>query len=246
MKGRDRRGLLWEAISLAVLLSSGPAVTTASKMTSSEIEAGVFLYSAPGLDSGPFTKSVVLLVQHGPGGSLGLVVNRPTRVPLREAATELGDIEDPDLTLYFGGPVEPDAVLALVRPVKPPPGAMRVLPDVYFSTDLDQVKEAARRPGAGSRLRVYAGYSGWAPGQLAAEMKAGAWVVGPARAAAIFADDPSPLWPEVHDLMRRTEARRVSPARPQSASTSISKLAVGDPSAPNQAMPSATKSISIR
>jgi putative transcriptional regulator len=236
-------GLALEISLAAVLLCA-----TRSGWAASEIEPGVFLYAFPGLDAGHFTQSVVLLVRHEEEGSLGLVVNRPTRVPLREAITEIGDVADLDLLLYFGGPVQPEAVLALVRPVKPPVGAQRVLPDVYFSTDVEDLKEAARRPGAASRLRVYAGYAGWAPGQLASELKAGAWVVGPARASAVFADDPSTLWPEVHELLRRTEARRLAPAVPQSegASTTSSKPTVGEPSAPNQAMPSATRSISIR
>jgi putative transcriptional regulator len=218
MRGPGRRGLLWGEISLAAaLLCPGPAEPAAT-----EIVKGVFLYAAPGVDAGHFTESVVLIVQHEAGGSLGLVVNRPTRVPLREAITELGEVEDPDLRLYFGGPVQPEAVLALVRPVKPPPGAQRVLPDVYFSTGLDE-------------------------GQLLAELKAGAWVVGPGRASAVFSDDPSTLWPEVHELMRRTEARRGLPAfQPVEGSTRSSKPAVGEPSAPNQARPSATRSISIR
>jgi putative transcriptional regulator len=243
VRGPGKRGLLWGNISLAAaLLWPGPAEPAAG-----EIVAGTFLYAVPGLDAGHFTESVVLLVRHDDEGSLGLVVNRPTRVPLREAITELEDVEDLDLRLYFGGPVQPEAVLALVRPVKPPVGAERVLPDVYFSTELKELKEAARQPGAGSRLRVYAGYAGWAAGQLASELKAGAWVVGPARASAIFSDDPSTLWPEVHELMRRTEARGGSPAlQAVESSTTSSKPTVGEPSAPNQARPSATRSISIR
>jgi len=203
---------------------------------------GVFLYSAPGVDAGSFTESVVLLVQHEAGGSLGLIVNRPTKVPVREALKDLGELKDFDSSLYFGGPVQPEAILALVRPVKPPADAMRVLPDVYFSTELGPLKEAARKPDAASRLRVYAGYAGWAPGQLAAELRQGAWVVGPATAAAIFTSDPSTLWPRVHDLLRRIEVRR----QPFAGSTVSSKPAVGEPRDPNQAIPSATRSISIR
>jgi putative transcriptional regulator len=169
-------------------------------------------------------------------------VNRPTKVPVREALKDLGELKDFDSSLYFGGPVQPEAILALVRPVKPPADAMRVLPDVYFSTELGPLKEAARKPDAASRLRVYAGYAGWAPGQLAAELRQGAWVVGPATAAAIFTSDPSTLWPRVHDLLRRIEVRR----QPFAGSTVSSKPAVGEPRDPNQAIPSATRSISIR
>ncbi len=196
------------SVAAAVLLSGAPS--TLAEPGKGRLAPGVFLYSAPGLDAGSFTESVVLLVQHEEGGSLGLIVNRPTRVPVREALKELGELKDLALPLYFGGPVQPEAILALVRPVKPLDKGMRVLPDVYFSTELGPLKEVARKPEAESRLRVYAGYAGWAPGQLAAELREGAWVVGPATAASIFTSDPKALWPQVHDLLRRIEVRNQS------------------------------------
>ncbi len=234
-------------VAAAGLLAATPG--TPADAGREHLTAGVFLYAAPGVEAGLFVESVVLLVQHGKGGSLGLIVNRPTRLPVREALPQLGELKELGLALYFGGPVQPEAILALVRPVKPLDEGLRVLPGVYFSTDLGPVKEAARRPETGSRLRVYAGYAGWGPGQLAAELRAGAWVVGPASASAVFTAEPSTLWPQVHDLLRRTVARRLgSPARTQSlaGSTSSSKPTVGEPRGPNQATPSATRSISIR
>ena len=77
------------------------------------------------------------------------------------------------------GPCEPDAVLALVRSAKPVDAATRVLPDVYLIADIGALKAAARQPEAASRLRVYAGYAGWSAGQLADELRQGAWVGGP-------------------------------------------------------------------
>lgn len=227
-------------VAAAGLLSATPGAPADAGRE--RLTAGVFLYAAPGLEAGHFTESVVLLVQHEKGGSLGLIVNRPTRVPVREALAELGELRELDLALYFGGPVQPEAILALVRPVKPLADGVRVLPDVYFSTHLGPVKEAARKPEVESRLRVYAGYAGWAAGQLAAELRAGAWIVGPASAPSVFTSEPSTLWPRVHDLLRRIEVRLQSPA----GSTSRSKPAVGEPRDPNQATPSATRSISIR
>jgi putative transcriptional regulator len=221
--------------------------TRSGSAASDAVRPGVFLYAAPGVDAGSFTQSVVLLVRHDEEeGSLGLIVNRPTRLTVREALPALGEMKDLDLALYFGGPVQPEAMLALLRPVKRPDGALRVLPDVYFSTEMDVVKEAARQPDAAGRLRVYAGYAGWAPGQLASELRQGAWVVAPGRAAGVFREDPSTLWPEVHELINRTEARALLRVQPSRLSTTSSKPAVGEPKAPNQATPSATRSISIR
>jgi putative transcriptional regulator len=242
VRGRGRR--LWFGSLPATVLLLCP--TRSGSAAIDAVVPGVFLYAAPGVHAGSFTESVVLLVQHDEKeGSLGLIVNRPTRLSVREAIPPLGEVKDLELALYFGGPVQPEAILALVRPSKPPDGALRVLPDVYFSTEMDVVKEAARRPDAASRLRVYAGYAGWAPGLLDAELRQGAWIVAPGRAAAVFREDPSTLWPEVHDLINRREARLL-PSQPSRLSTRSSKPAVGDPSAPNHATPSATTSISIR
>jgi putative transcriptional regulator len=189
-----------------VLLAAAPSAR--GGVEEKRLRAGVFLYAAPGLQAQSFTESVVLLVQHGPQGSLGLIVNRPTRLLAREVVPALAGRRLPELMLYFGGPVQPDSVLALVRSARPIDGALRVLPDVYFCSELDPVKAAARDPEAASRLRVYAGYAGWSPGQLADESRKGAWVIAPADARSVFTSDPSALWDRVYDLLRRREARR--------------------------------------
>lgn len=171
------------------------------------LEPGVFLYASPSLGDPNFAESVVLLLDHGPGGSLGVIVNRPTRVGVRDAVKELAETRGLDLRIYEGGPVQPDRVVALIRETRTPADARRVLPDVQFSTQPRQWREVAKDPEAASRLRVYAGYAGWGPGQLAREMSTGSWVVAPADARSIFSSEPSALWPKVHELMRRIEVR---------------------------------------
>jgi putative transcriptional regulator len=168
------------------------------------LKPGVFLYAVPELGPSPFAESVVLLVQHGEDGSLGLIVNRPTSTPVREVLKDLGPL---DLDLYVGGPVQPDAALALVRSASPVGDAARVLPDVYFCTDLEPIRRLARAGEAQSRVRIYAGYAGWSPGQLAEELRNGVWVIGPANARSIFSPEPETVWPRVHELLRRLETR---------------------------------------
>ena len=176
------------------------------------VKPGVFLYASPSLGDPNFVETVVLLVQHDADGSLGLVVNRPTRVPVREAVGELAESRGLELRLYEGGPVQRDVMLALVRSPKALANARRVLPDVQLSTEPERWKELARHPEAESRLRVYAGYAGWAPGQLGRELRLGSWVVAKADARSVFTSDPSALWPRVHQLMKRIEARLTVPA----------------------------------
>lgn len=205
------------------------------------VEPGVFLYAAPSLGDPNFVESVVLLLEHGPGGSLGLIVNRPTRVGVREAVKELAETRGLDLRVYAGGPVQPEVMLALVRSTRALPDARRVLPDVQLSAQPRRWREVAGDAEAASRLRVYAGYAGWAPGQLAREMRLGSWIVARADARSIFSSDPSALWPRVHELMRRIEARagitaEAEAVRPAAATgTASRRSAPGSPPVPLRA-----------
>jgi putative transcriptional regulator len=154
-----------------------------------------------------FAQSVVLLIQHGPEGSMGLVVNRPTDVPLRRALEGVEEAKGSDLRIYWGGPVQPEAILALVRSRDPRPGAQMVLADVQLTGDLADVRAALSGRDPGGRLRVYSGYAGWAAAQLPAEVRSGAWVLDAADAGSVFAPDPSKLWLRVHPILDRLEVR---------------------------------------
>jgi putative transcriptional regulator len=171
------------------------------------LRPGLFLYAAPGIADSRFAESVVLLIRHGSDGSMGLVVNRPTEMPIHEAV-KVEEARGSDLTLYWGGPVQPEAILALVRAPSPSPGAQTVLPDVHLTGDLADVRAALSERDPGGRLRVYTGYAGWTAGQLAVEVRAGVWVLDRADAPSIFAPDPSKLWLRVRDILNRLEARR--------------------------------------
>ena len=183
------------------------AVGASSHRDPSQLRPGLFLYASPAQQDPNFAESVVLLVNHGPGGSLGLIVNRPTNVPLRELLGGVSGREAGELRFHWGGPVEPRTILALVRGSWASDSAHPVLPDVHLTTDLAEVRAvlAGREPG--SRLRVFMGYAGWGAGQLAAEVRAGAWVLDRAEAASIFGPDVSELWQRVHRILQRLEAR---------------------------------------
>jgi putative transcriptional regulator len=186
---------------LAACLVLVPALAGGAEPT--KLKPGVFLYAAPGLPDPNFAETVVLLLEHTGAGSLGLVVNRPSRIPPRELVPELGDLRDTGVLVHWGGPVQPGAVMALLRAG----GTRRVVQGVHLASDLQELKRAVQRPGAAGGVRIYAGYAGWTAGQLEDEVRRDTWVIGPADAAAVFSSDPSFLWRRVHQLMRRLEAR---------------------------------------
>jgi putative transcriptional regulator len=192
---------------LACVMLGLAVVGASSHRDPSQLRPGLFLYASPAQEDPNFAESVVLLIEHGPAGSLGVVVNRPTSVPLRELLGGVTGREAGAMRFRWGGPVEPRTILALVRGSWASGSARPVLPDVHLTTDLGEVRAvlAGREPG--ERLRGFSGYAGWGAGQLATEVRAGAWVIDRADAASIFQSDTSSLWQRVHRILQRLEAR---------------------------------------
>lgn len=167
-----------------------------------EIANGVFLVAQPTMTNATFRRTVILITQRPDGGSLGVIINRPTDVPLKLALSEYPQLAALPQTLHFGGPVQPQTMLFLVRAAAPGPYALPVLRDVYLTTDAQAVNDAvAQYPVA---VRAFTGYAGWAPGQLRSEMQRDGWYILPADSASIFDKSPQELWPE---LARRAVLR---------------------------------------
>lgn len=166
---------------------------------------GVFLVAKPELLDPNFRETVVLItLPHVGGGPLGVIVNRPLTARLSQVLPDVGAVpEDYDL-VYRGGPVARNQLLFLVRTAQRPEGSLQVLSDVFLSGDgklLDRIMSGELTVTA---FRAYAGHSGWAPGQLQAEILRGGWHVIQADADAIFADDPSTVW---ETLIKRINTR---------------------------------------
>lgn len=139
-----------------------------------------------------FNRSVVLICQHDREGAFGLVLNRPSPSTLGDAlVAELPDSLREE-TLYVGGPVQSTA-LSFLRSDAFLPDA-NVMPGLSLDHSLDDLLELGDSFSATQKLRVFAGYSGWAPGQLEDEMRRGAWLLHPASVETAFATDTDQLW----------------------------------------------------
>lgn len=151
--------------------------------------AGQLLISSPSLVDPNFRRTVVLMTHHDEEGAVGLVLSRPSQLRIDEAVPDLGDLPYADDVLYIGGPVQPEAVVVLVELDEPAPDAPPIVGSIAYMPpqgDPDDLGIA--------RARVFAGYSGWGPGQLEQELKEPAWIVAPAQPADVFAADPDELW----------------------------------------------------
>lgn len=173
-----------------------------------ELEPGLLLYATPGLPDPNFAKTVVLLLQHGKDGSLGLVLNRPTTKTVDAALDLKPGTTGVDLPVFWGGPVEPAAVMSLVRTFRPGPSARTILKEVQLTPDLADVKDVLGGRDSRLRARLFTGYAGWDRGQLAAEVRGGSWVLERADAATVFSPEPSRMWEKVHEILSRVQAHR--------------------------------------
>lgn len=170
---------------------------------------GVFLVAKPGMPDSNFSETVVLITQPVPGGGpLGVILNRPTEARLSEAWPDAGAVPEQFDTLYGGGPVGRNRLLFLVRSSERIEKGLRVLADVYLSGDPELLKNIVAAEVKIKSLRAYAGYAGWAPRQLQAEIAAGGWHVIPADADTIFTADVATMWPElIKRITLRSAAR---------------------------------------
>lgn len=195
---------------IGLLASDAVVVTRAAAPVSrdpAQLRAGLFLYAAPRIADPRFAETVVLLIKHDRDGSLGLVVNQPSDVSLGKVLPEVPEARRSEVPVYWGGPVQPEATIALLRDVAPGPRMQRVLPGVHLATDREDVRAALSLPRPERAIRVYSGYAGWARAQLATEVRSGSWVLDEADAASVFAPDPTTLWEKVYEILQRRVAR---------------------------------------
>lgn len=179
------------------LFFSPPVHSQELAATSVPLGKGLFLVASPDLLDSNFRQTVILICDHGAEGTLGLVLNRPTNLLLSEALSDVPPLQGTSHLLFAGGPVQPDALLMLFRLAHEPAKAKRIMKGVYLGGDLKDLNRLATKPEPAEAFRAFAGYAGWAPGQLASELARGSWKVLPADAATIFEKNPASLWQEL-------------------------------------------------
>ena len=142
-----------------------------------------------------FADSVVLVMNNIGPAPVGLVINRPTEIPVARLFPDLKRLAPLHDKVYFGGPVELESVWFLFRAAKPPQHAIQAFAGIYLSSSRDLLQQLLGREKPLDGLRVYIGHSGWAPGQLETEIARGAWTLERADPDAIFKGRPEHPWP---------------------------------------------------
>jgi putative transcriptional regulator len=154
---------------------------------------GQLLISRGGLFDPNFRHTVVLIGEHNADGALGVILNRALDVTVEKAVPGLSDLVGAAAPLFEGGPVQPRSPVLLAELARPDMADLLVFGAVGFLTG--EVSSEVRPHIL--RARIFAGYSGWGPGQLEAEMAADSWIVDPATEDDVFTDAPALLWTRV-------------------------------------------------
>jgi putative AlgH/UPF0301 family transcriptional regulator len=153
-----------------------PVVPALSIGCLDDVRPGALLVAMPALTDPTFAGTVVYVLDHSDSGTLGVVLGRPSQVEIRDVLPGWCDLAVDPGVFHVGGPCETDTALCLAVAPGAAPAAesplRRVAGDVYL-VDLDSDPADLLEELTG--LRVFAGYAGWSPGQLAAEIAEGAW-----------------------------------------------------------------------
>lgn len=159
---------------------------------------GKLLVALPVLRDENFDRTVLYLLEHnGEEGAVGVVLSRPSAMTVDEPLPRWMPLAGPPAVVFIGGPVAKNSVVGLAETV------------THDIVAVDLEGDPSDAPDPLSRLRIFAGYAGWAPGQLEDEVAAGAWLVVDGGPDDVMSDDPEELWPTV---LRRQGGRMAAVA----------------------------------
>ena len=164
-------------------------------MEGKEIEQGIVLLAEPFMMDPNFRRAAVLLAEHGKGGSIGFVMNRPMEMSIDEL---LEDFPEFSSGVFWGGPVQTNTVHYVHNVCEMLEGSVKVAEGVFWGGDYKKLRFLiASKLILPENIRFFIGYSGWGEGQLAEEMRHGSWVPAQMDANYLFRCAPDNLWQSV-------------------------------------------------
>ncbi len=178
-------------------IDKGPGLNAARSISSVPLERGRFLVARGIMKDAHFNKTVIYLIDYNPLGAIGVIINRPLKLKLSKVLPEYKWLKKSELTLSWGGPVENRRLTLLALSETPLPGTEHMGGKLYAGWDVMLLRNFLSNSGAESnKVRAFAGFAGWAPGQLESEVARGGWRVMEAPHADIFRDTKD-LWFEL-------------------------------------------------
>lgn len=168
---------------------------------SPELGKGVLLIAGRNLHDPNFEKSVVLITAYDENGTAGVIVNRQTNIRVPVTIPGISKLLSLLGYFYLGGPVSINGVSLLMRSEIPVHGAEEIVDNIYHINSMSQLQNINIDTIDTKFARLYAGLSGWAPGQLESELLRGDWYIWHANAESVFSATPGKLWYELINIV---------------------------------------------
>jgi len=191
---RQLAGALCSLLLLPATIWPSPAADTKPDAAAKALNA-ILIVARPELTDPFFADSVVLVMNNLGAGPVGVIINRPMSIPVARLFPDLKSLSQLHDRVYFGGPVEFGSVWFLFRAGTPPEHAIQALNGLYLSANRDLLLQLLGRDKPMEGLRIFIGHSGWAPGQLEAEIARGSWTLEHAASDTIFNGQAEHPWP---------------------------------------------------
>jgi len=160
----------------------------------SQIEKGTFLIATPEIERGIFFRGVVLICEHNPNGSFGLVINKTLELELPQEIINVSTLTNPNVAICAGGPMQTNQMMLLHTSSALGTQTLKICDGVYLGGDLQFLQETLTDEH-GAHVHLCFGYTGWGAGQLEREFLDGHWFVWPANEKHIFQTPAEKLWP---------------------------------------------------
>ncbi len=161
---------------------------------------GMLLIARRGMPDPRFRQTVILLAAHDQGGSLGLIINRASTATLGKLLPEVSELDKQGHQVFFGGPVDIERLKFLVRNDNEPEDAIHIMENLYISGSQRTLKEMLEKGKTQKEFRIYLGYAGWGPNQLAGELDRDDWHLRKAKMEDVFNTSPDTMWEKLIDI----------------------------------------------
>ena len=193
------RNLAASGVCVLVAVVSALAIVAGYSIALADGEPPTFLVAKPDLPDPLFSESVVLML---PPPAIpivaGVIINKPTTIPVKRVFPRSVDLKNPSDSVYFGGPVDLETMLLVRRTSNPSKDERRIFGDLYLSVDPNRIAEILKDPSLDTTdVRVFEGYSQWSVPQLEREKREDSWYEVPVQAESVFTSDPRQLWKQM-------------------------------------------------
>jgi len=159
----------------------------------STIGRGTLIVATPEIQSGLFFRGVILLCEHHPKGSFGLLINKKLEIELPPEILNIEQIANPHVQIRSGGPLQTNQMMLLHNNEEVTGNTLKICDDVFLGGDIQFLQDALAN-AEGPPLHLCFGYAGWTAGQIEREFLDGHWLLWPASAHYLFEVSPEKLW----------------------------------------------------